>query len=96
MPYQYLPEERETLIRWDQTPADAEIFTCDPVLIRRLAAQGVAPVRIETTPDGAEFGRAYRIPNRWIKVVRPRPATAAQREHLTTIRQHRKVPLKSL
>jgi hypothetical protein len=79
--YRYAPEERETIIRWDQSPADAEIFTCDPVLIRRLAAKGVQPTRIERSPDGKEFGRAYTVPKRWVKVTPPRRPTDAQREH---------------
>lgn len=84
--YHYTREEQETVIRWDQTPDDAWIWTCDPVLIRRLAAKGVEPVRIERTPDGGEFGRAYRVPKRWIRVSPPRAVTPARRQQLAAAR----------
>ncbi|MCL8207115.1 MAG: hypothetical protein K6V97_03440 [Actinomycetia bacterium] len=79
----YAPEERESIIRWDQTGDPAAIWTCDPVLRRRLEAAGIAPDRVEGE------GAAYTVPKGWlrIRVAPPRQALARQRAHLAAIRR---------
>ncbi len=41
------PEERETLLRFDDTDGPCEICTCSPSVYRRLIKAGLKPVREE-------------------------------------------------
>lgn len=72
-------EERETVIRYDQTPEEANVWTCDPALMRRLEARGVKPSRVEKD-GGRVFAKEYRVPKRWVKISPPRQVSESQRE----------------
>ncbi len=73
-------DELETIIRYDQTPGKAIIWTCDQALMRRLEAKGIKPVRVENTPVGRVFGKEYEVEKKWVKVSPPRQMSEAQRE----------------
>jgi len=55
-------EERETVIRFDETKADVEIWTASPVSARRMARAGVRPYRTTSAADGEKTGWFFRVP----------------------------------
>lgn len=77
-------EERETIIRWDETPNQATVFTYNLSLIRKLDEY------VTNYPDEAQCVRKdnidgvnsaeYRVPKRWVKIKPPRPTSELQRQ----------------
>lgn len=80
--------EQETVITYNGTREAAEIYTCDPVLMRSLEDRGLRPDG--TSQDGPS--RTYRVPKSWVRIVPPRQASERQREagkaNLTRHRQN--------
>ncbi len=54
--------ERETVIRWDEADKVVTIWSSSPVVLRKLARLGIAPVRESRRRDGTLHGREYRVP----------------------------------
>ena len=85
-------EERETIITFDETPADAVVFTYNKKWQRRLEQKlGIKPIF-----NNGYGGREYHIPKKRIPMPRaPRKLSPEQREKLANrLRQarHQKSP----
>ena len=83
-------EEQETVIRWDREDPDVHIWSANPVVWRRMARLGIAPVR-ETTVAGKPAGKFYTLPVsqfRW--GVKARRKSSGSPESLARARQVRK------
>ncbi len=80
-------EERETVIRFDETQNPADVYTYNPALIRKLDAltderpDDVSCYRAESI-NGVGL-RCYRIPKKWVKVNASRILTEEERTKLT-------------
>lgn len=64
-------EEKETIINYNQKDKTANIYTCDPTLIktlRKIASNHSVIIEEKQCGDGWE----YKIPKKWIKVRAPR------------------------
>lgn len=77
--------EQETIISFNEDEKQANVYTCNPALKRKLA--GLAESRPEDCkllreyPDG--IGAEYQIPKRWVKVNPSRILTDEQRAILS-------------
>lgn len=79
-----LKEEKETVIRFDESPDKATLFTYNGALIRKMDSYMLSH------PDDVECIRrdnieclesvTYRIPKRWIKVSPPRQVSEENRK----------------
>lgn len=56
-----LPEEQETVIRWDRASDTVSIYSADPAVWRRLEKAGL-PTAGTVTTLGKESGRTYLAP----------------------------------
>lgn len=71
--------EQETIITWNNEDKNAEVYTFDQVLIRKiekLVEKGLC-ANGETMASGA---RVYNVPKRTVKVIFPRVLTEEQKE----------------
>lgn len=79
MPTALSNEERETLISFDETPADAVIFTYNKRWQRHLEQR----LGLKPTMNNGYGGREYHIPKKRIPLPRaPKKLTAEQRRKL--------------
>ena len=63
--------EQETIFNYNQEDATAEVYTCNPSLMRRLDVICVkSPLCTVVKTD--EHSKTYNIPKKWIKVNLPR------------------------
>ena len=66
--------ERETVITYNEQEKTAVVYTCNPVLKRKL--DGLTAARpdecklLRRFPDG--IGMEYEVPKKWVKVSLPR------------------------
>lgn len=77
-------EEKETVIRFDESPDKATLFTYNGALIRKMDSY------MASHPDDVECVRrdnveclesvTYRVPKRWIKVSPPRQMSEENRQ----------------
>ena len=89
----YLPQERETVIRWcDDKTAGIHIFTASPTVHRRLERRGLKSYK-ESRQSGQIVGWFYRYPTPDLSFPLPRvktphspQATAARRASLAKAR----------
>ena len=62
--------EQETIFIYNQEDATAEVYTCNPSLMRRLDVICVkSPLCTVVKTD--EHSKTYNIPKKWIKVRMP-------------------------
>lgn len=77
--------EQETIISWNAKEKTANIYTCDPVVIRRLTKRlpGTDLIRVG-------LGIAVTIPKSWVKIPgKPRQRTLSE-GHLKALQAGRK------
>ena len=69
----YTMEERETIIRYDETPNPATIYTNNRALQRRLDAMAQeCPDLVKIVLMSSENGNTYEVPKVFVRVNRPR------------------------
>lgn len=84
--------ERETIINYNQADAEADVYTYDPALMRRLDKLLADHSEIKKLREGE-----YLVPKKWVKVAPPRRQnlTPEQRkaryERLTGINRRSKI-----
>lgn len=88
--------ERETVITYNEQEKTAVVYTCNPVLKRKL--DGLTAARpdecklLRQFPDG--IGMEYEVPKKWVKVSPPRfmseESKAANAERLRNAQLARK------
>lgn len=74
-------EEKETIINYNQKEKTANIYTCDPTLIktlRKIASNHSIIIEEKQCGDGWE----YKIPKKWIKVRAPRQLSDEKKREL--------------
>ena len=71
--------ERETIIRYNQDEAEANIYTLDPALIRKLDVLCASDPRAHVLRED-EDSRTYILPKKWVRVYAPAVLTDAERE----------------
>ena len=72
-------EERETIISFDETPADAVIFTYNKTWQAHLENK----LGLKATMDNGYGGKEYRVPKKRIRMpLVPRRLSAEQRQKL--------------
>jgi len=83
--------EKETIINFNEAEADAEVYTYNPALQRRLLAL-CAERPEQARKTGASGGGALTvtIPKKWIKVVPPRVLSPAQRAVIARMNEKRR------
>ena len=82
--------EKETIIRYNQDEAEANIYTMDPVLIRKLGRIAAAdPLAYVLRED--EDSKTYIVPKKWVKVVAPPKLTDTEREKRAAATRAREV-----
>ena len=73
--------EQETVIVWNRAEATANVNTYEPALIRKLDALRKIDQSVQVIRRGEGWAE-YKIPKRWVKVLKPRELTDEQREKL--------------
>lgn len=71
--------EQETVIRWNAADPMAEVWTCQPKILRKLKRLGYAPVREQGPGAWFELPKdriTLRRPGRWRACPRPPGKTA--------------------
>lgn len=58
--------ECETSITWNLEEPEAILWTCQPVMLRKMAKLGIEAFR----NDGE--GKAYKVPKNWVCVRKPK------------------------
>ncbi len=82
--------ERETLICFNEAEPEAEIFTYNPALQKKLLQLcEVRPEKIRLTKKGEQGSMTFSLPKKWIKVVPSRIPTKAQLEVLERMNANR-------
>ena len=75
--------ERETICLFNEAEEEAEIYTHNHAMQKRLAELcETHPEQVRLTQSGSSGGMTFRLPKRWLRVVPPRVLTPAQREVL--------------
>lgn len=74
--------EQETIITFNAEETHAEIYTCDPVMIRRYDKL-VAKSSVITVVETGINHRVYNCPKKMIKVALPRQVSEENREKLS-------------
>lgn len=64
-------EERETIIRFDDSENDASIYTCNSILKSKLDKLMSERTGISIVAED-EYSKTYILPKKWVKVVAPR------------------------
>lgn len=73
--------EQETIINYNQKETTAQIYTCDISLIRKLDKLCKVFPTI-TVAKSDNYGKAYILPKKWIKVKPPRQLSDEKRSEL--------------
>ena len=73
--------EQETVILWNREEPTAMVNTYDPALIRKLDAMSRIDPAVAVYRRGDNWAE-YRIPKKWVKVVKPRYVSEEKREEL--------------
>ena len=85
--------EQETVILWNREEPTAMVNTYDPALIRKLDAMSRIDPAVVVYRRGDNWAE-YRIPKKWVKVVKPRQLSEEKleelRERAKTLSQRRK------
>ena len=85
--------EQETIISFNEDEKQANVYTCNPALKRKLAGL------VESRPEDCKFlreypdgiGAEYQIPKRWVKVNPNRILTDEQRAEIAARFTHSKL-----
>ncbi len=72
--------EQETIITWDRSSDDAEIYTCEPRLIKNLAKY-YDDTEARLIREDSQSA-TYMLPKSWIKIRKP------SRRNLTDKQRH--------
>ncbi len=75
----YTPDERETIINFNEADPTASVFTFNRKLINTLAALAATRKNECSLYRQEESSREYIVPKSWIKVRPPRQASEAQK-----------------
>lgn len=73
--------EQETVIVYNRAETEATVNTYDPALIRKLDAMSRIDQCVQQTQRGKDWA-VYKIPKKYVKVVRPRQYTDEKRAEL--------------
>lgn len=73
--------EQETVIVWNRDEPTATVNTYEPALIRKLDAMHRIDQSVQVLRRGQGWSE-YKIPKKWVKVLKPRQLTDEQREIL--------------
>jgi hypothetical protein len=69
------PEEKETIINFNEAEPMVNVFTYNQRWQRRMAQIGINPIRTEGN------AREYEFPKKWLRLpIKPRQLTAAEQE----------------
>lgn len=71
--------ERETIINYNQEEKEANVFTYNPTLIRRLDELCEKSKEISLIRKGDGFAE-YNFPKKWVKIKMPRQLTEEQHQ----------------
>ena len=71
--------ERETIVGYDETPDEANVYTCNAALMRKIEGHGIVAYR-EHRSNGKVYAKEYHVPKRWVKISPPRRVSLEQRE----------------
>ena len=71
-------EEKETIIRFDDSSDAAEIYTCNQAWIKRLDKLAVENKAIVLKFED-KYSKTYICPKKWIKIKSPRVLTEEER-----------------
>lgn len=74
--------EQETVIVYNRAEAEATVNTYDPALIRKLDAMRRIDTAVQVLQRGKDWS-VYKLPKKWVKVLRPRQYTDEQRANLS-------------
>lgn len=75
-------QERETIILFNEAEPDAQVYTCNGRIRRRLeelAEKGIEGVSFIKTDD---YSVTYTVPKKLVKISAPRQVSKEQREQL--------------
>ncbi len=82
--------ERETIIVYNEAEPEAEIFTYNPALQKKLLQLcEERPEKIRQIKKGDLGSMTFRLPKKWVRVVPPRIPTTAQLEVLARMNAKR-------
>ena len=73
--------EQETVILWNRAEDTATVNTYEPSLIRKLDAMCRIDQCVQQTQSGKDWA-VYKIPKKYVKVLRPRQYTDEKRAEL--------------
>lgn len=79
--------ERETIINYNQEGKRANVYTCDPVLIRKLdkiIIAGNAGIELESEDI---YSKSYTVPKKWVKIRPPKVLSEKQLEVLKKLHE---------
>lgn len=83
--------EKETIILSNEAESDAEVYTYNPALQRRLLALCEEhPEQVRKTKESGGGALTFTIPKKWVKIVPPRALSPAQREVLARMNEKRR------
>lgn len=74
-------EERETIIRFDDSENVASIYTCNSTLKSKLDKLMSERTGISIVSED-EYSKTYILPKKWVKVVAPRILSDEQRSKM--------------
>jgi len=72
-------EERETVIRWDQTPELVSIYTCDEGLMAKLESRGFRADK-QSVNEGCVVAKEFNVPKSAVSFRVKTPRTERQRQ----------------
>ncbi len=82
--------ERETIIVYNEAEPEAEIFTYNPALQKKLLQLcAERPEKIRRIKKGELEGMTFKLPKKWVRVVPTRIPTSAQLEVLARMNAKR-------
>lgn len=74
-------EERETIIRFDDSDDKASFYTCNPTWIRKLdKMMSETPLLIKENED--QYSKTYIFPKKWLRVLKPRQLKEDEKQKL--------------
>ena len=71
-------EEQETIVTWDRSSNIAEIYTCEPKLIKSLAKHS-GDEEIQLIREDSQ-SVTYMLPKSWIKIKKPSKKTLTEEQ----------------
>lgn len=80
-------EERETIIRWDQTPGLVSIYTCDEKLMTKLEDRGFQADK-QSVNEGCVVAKEFNVPKSAVSFRVKTPRTERQRQASAELAKH--------